>query len=134
MVTLRASVRDQEPELVLPSLESLDAALDAASVEAKAQGRLNIVILSAPNRDWLGLTLGGEETVVSFNYGHGNPPYFASRGDSQADEPVLTAFVGLVHHTELSRRWVVPLTLGRQAAREFHATGERPSSLEWLEL
>jgi hypothetical protein len=134
MITIRASIHDDEPDLVLPSIEALDAALDAASVEAKAKGKLNIVTLSAPNRDWLSLAVGSEETVVGFNYGHGDPPYFASLGNSQSDEPFLTAFVGLVHHTELSRRWVVPLATGRQAARDFLSTGERPSSLTWQEL
>jgi hypothetical protein len=48
------------------------------------------------------------------------------------DEPVLTAFVGLVHHTEFPRRWVVPALVGRKAAREFLATGTRPTSVEWV--
>ena len=134
MVELRASIHDRAPQQVLSDVEALEAALNEASVEARANGRLNIVILCAPNRDWLSLVLGGEETVVSFNYGHGNPPYYASVGDAQTDEPVLTAFVGLEHHTEFPRRWVVPAAVGRQAAREFCTTGERPISLRWEEL
>lgn len=133
MITVRASIHDRAPALVLPDVQALDAALDSASSEASAKGRLNIVILSAPNRDWLSLVVGSDETVVSFNFGHGNPPYFVSCGEAQSDEPVLTAFVGLAHHTEFSRRSVVPSAVGRQAAREFLATGERPISLKWVE-
>ena len=134
MITLRATIHDQAPERVLSSVEDLDAALNEASAEARAKSKLNIVILSAPNRDWLGIVVGGDETVVSFNYGHGNPPYYASLGDDKTDEPVLTAFVGLEHHTEFPRRWVVSSAAGRQAAREFLASGGRPNSLRWEEL
>jgi Immunity protein Imm1 len=134
MVEIRASIKDQAPEVVLKTAEALDAVLDEASAEAQAKGRLNIVLLSAPNRDWLSLVVGGDETVVSFNFGHGDPPYYASVGDAQTNELVLTAFVGLEHHTEFPRRWVIPTVAGRQAAREFLATGERPNSLRWEEL
>jgi immunity protein Imm1 of predicted polymorphic toxin system len=134
MVTIRASIYDRTPELILSDVSSLDQALDKASVEARAKGKLNIVVLGAPNRDWLSLVVGGAETVVGFNYGHGNPPYYASVGKSEADEPVFTAFMGLEHHTEFPRRWVVPDAAGRQAAREFLLTGERPPSLQWVEV
>ena len=134
MATIRASIYDRVPELILSDVKALDAALDEASHEARSKGKLNIVVLGAPNRDWLSLVVGGEETVVGFNYGHGNPPYFASAGATETDEPVLTAFMGLEHHTEFPRRWVVPDAAGRQAAREFLLTGERPSSLQWVEV
>jgi hypothetical protein len=134
MVTIHAAIRDRTPERVLSDVTALDSLLDEVSAEARTVGRLNVVVLSAPNRDWLSLVLGGKETVVSFNYGHGNPPYYASVGATEGDEPMLTAFVGLEHHTEFPRRWVVPAAAGRQAAREFLATGQRPASLRWEEV
>jgi hypothetical protein len=102
-------------------------------VEARAAGKLNIVLLTAPNRDWLSIVVGGEETVVGYNYGLGDPPYYVSAGQAQTHDPVMTAYVGLEHHTELPRRWVVALVVGRQAAREFLATGKRPESIAWTE-
>ena len=120
MVTIRASIYDRAPDLILLDVDALDAALDKASIEARATGKLNIVVLGAPNRDWLSLVLGGDETVLGFNYGHGNPPYYASAGTDQTDEPLFTAFMGLEHHTEFPRRWVVPDSVGRQAARAAH--------------
>lgn len=80
------------------------------------------------------LVVGGEETVIGFNYGHGDPPYYASLGAAEADSPILTAYVGLEHHTEFPRRWVVPFDVGKQAASEFLATGKRPRALNWVEL
>jgi hypothetical protein len=134
MVDIRASITDQAPQRLLTSVEALDATLDEASAQSRAEGKLNIVLLTAANGDWLSLVVGGEETVVGFNYGHGDPPYYASLGEARTDEPVLTAYVGLAHHTEFPRRWVVPAVAGRQAAREFLLTGERPISLKWEEL
>lgn len=49
------------------------------------------------------------------------------------DASVLTAYVGLAHHTEFERRWVVPSAVGRAAARQFLATGERPDAVSWTE-
>lgn len=134
MVEIRASIKDQAPERIVSTVEALDATLDEASAEARATGLLGVVFLRALSRDCLSLVVGGDETVVSFNYGHGDSPYFASIGASSTDEPVLTAYVGLVHHTEFSRRWVVPSPMGRQAAHEFLSTGERPTSIRWEEL
>jgi hypothetical protein len=134
MVELRASIKDQAPECTVGTVEALDLTLDEASAEARAVGRLNIILLSAPNGDRLSLVVGSEETVVSFNYGHGDPPYYVSVGDAKTAEPVMTAYVGLTHHTEFPRRWVVPISNGRRATREFLTTGQRPTSLNWEEL
>jgi hypothetical protein len=134
MATVRASIYDRARELVLSDVEGLDATLDKAAEEARAKGKLNIVILSSSNRDWMSLVVGGEETVVGFNYGHGDPPYYASLGTELTDEPVLTAFMGLEHHTEFPRRWVVPVAAGREAAREFLLTGALPTTLKWVEV
>lgn len=132
MSEIRAIVQDQGPERVLRSAAELDQTLAEASAQAKAAKLLNIVFLSAPNGDQLSLVVGGDETVLGFNHGHGNPPYYASAGETQADEPVLTAYAGLVHHTEFPRRWVVPMSAGRRAATEFLATCSLPTSVRWV--
>jgi Immunity protein Imm1 len=134
MTTLIAAIDHSKPAVRLDSEASLDAALDAAAHEARHAGRLNVISLIAPNGDKLTVVLGGVDTVVGFTTGSGTPPYFASAGNGTVDTPVLTAFVQLEHHTEFSRRWVVPVELGRRAAREFMATGRRPASLAWLEV
>jgi hypothetical protein len=134
MIELRAAIRDQEPERSVQSEAELDATLGEAAAEALAHGKLNIVLLTAPNNDWLSVVVGGEETVVGFNFGHGDPPYFASLGAACTDSPVLTAYLGLAHHTELPRRWVIPIDAGQRAAREFLATGKRPDCIAWTEV
>lgn len=37
---------------------------------------------------------------MGYNYGHGDPPYYVSAGQAQTDDPVMTAYVGLAHHTD----------------------------------
>ena|SRR5688572_4969198 len=132
MSEIRAIVKDQGPERVLRSTAELDQTLAEAAAQAQAAKLLNIVFLSAPNGDQLSLVVGGDETVLGFNHGHGNPPYYASAGEAQGDEPVLTAYAGLVHHTEFPRRWVVPMSTGRQAAIEFLSTCALPASVQWV--
>lgn len=134
MVQLSVTVEDGGPDLMVSSAPELDCVLSDAAFQSMSAGRLNIIILAAPNGDWLSLVVGGDETVVGFNHGHRNPPYYVSEGEAEIDEPVFTAFVGLQHHTEFSRRWVVPMSLGRGAALDFLATGQRPSGVRWLEV
>ena len=112
----------------------LKRVLSEASSEARELGKLNLVQLHAPNGNEVSLVVGGDETVVGFRYGSGDPPYLASRGDSTDDEPLLTAYVALSHHTEFSRKWVVPSHLGEAAAVEFLRTGDLPRSISWVEV
>ena len=88
MIELRVAIRDQALDQIINSEVSLDAMLDTASAEARDAGKLNIVLLTAPNRDWLSLVVGSHETVVGFNYGHGDPPYYVSVGNAQTDSPI----------------------------------------------
>ena len=134
MVTLIVSIKSGHPGVEVTRVEDLDALIDESGAEARRLGRLNVITMAAPNGDGLSLVVGGDETVVAFSYGHGDPPYYASAGASQEDHPVLTAFLGLEHHTEFPRREVLPISAGRQAAREFMLTGRRPASVQWEEV
>ena len=133
MGEVRATVEDSTPELVIGSVAELDRLLDVTTTQAQDVHLLNIVFLRAANGDQLSLVVGGDETVLVFTHGHGNPPYFASDGASPSDEPFLTAYAGLVHHTEYPRRWVVPMSLGRKAAVEFLISSNRPAAVHWVE-
>ncbi|GFE78647.1 hypothetical protein GCM10011487_06470 [Steroidobacter agaridevorans] len=134
MNELRALVYTDESLRPLASLESLNNLLREAAAEAQAAGRLNIITLYGPDDDHLLLVVGSDETVMGFNHGHGGPPYYASKGVVDDDDPVLTAYVGLAHHTEFPRRWVIPMAVGEMAAAEFLATGRRPASIPWEEV
>jgi len=134
MNELLATIHESVPKRTLRSEAELLETLHEAAAQARAAGMLNIVFLDAPNGDQLSVAVGGTDTVICFTSGHGNPPYFASVGTAMSDEPVLTAYAGLSHHTEYLRRWVIPIADGILAASEFLATGIRPSAVEWVEV
>ena len=79
------------------------------------------------------MVVGGDETVLSYTHGHRNPPYYASRGADARSKPVMTCYVGLVHHTEFPRKYVIPFEKGLIAAHEFAESGLLPQSIEWVE-
>jgi len=133
MTVLRVIIQEGTNERSVRSTADLEKTLSEAAAHACAAGMLNIVALYASNGDNLFLVVGGDETVVGFNYGHGDPPYYVSKGISSNKEPSLTAFLGLVHHTEFSRGSVIPSSEGYRAAMEFLETGRRPMVITWVE-
>jgi hypothetical protein len=112
----------------------VDKVIASASEEARANGLLNIIFLEADNGNYMSLVVGGDETVLGFNYGHQDPPYYASKGRNKSDKPVMTAYMYPDHHTEFPRKWVIPMKEGLLAVREFCETGELPSCIEWTEV
>lgn len=57
MARLRAAIKDQAPESIVDSEAAFDATLDEASAEARTAGKLNIVLLTALNRDWFSIVV-----------------------------------------------------------------------------
>src|ERR1700752_402056 len=119
MPSARLRVRDPGDPLIVSSGGDLDALLDAGAAEARTRALLNVVVLTAGNGNELSLVVGYTETVLGFT--SCGPPlaHYASLGATQTTEPVLTAYVGLLHHTEFPRCYVIPASQGRAAAMEF---------------
>jgi immunity protein Imm1 of predicted polymorphic toxin system len=124
--------QDREPVGVTTAAE-LEHAVGFASEEARMRGMLNVIYIEAPNGDALSLVVGGDETVLGFTCGHGDPPSYESRGPVADDRPLLTAYVSLKHHTEFPRRCVIPMQMGMSAAKEFVETGSLPTCVSWAE-
>ena len=131
---IKIIVHDNEPPIEVRDITRLNEVIRAASDEARAGERLSIIFIEAENGNSLSLVVGGDETSLAFNYGHLDPPYYSSKGVEENEEPVLTAFVSLRHHTELPRNSVIPMKEGMLAVHEFFETGELPSSVEWMEV
>jgi hypothetical protein len=55
------------------------------------------------------MVVGGDETVLGFDYRHRNPPYYSSRGPSNGEEPILSCQLTFQHHTEFPRKYVIPI-------------------------
>lgn len=131
---MKIIIHENEPPIEVRDVTRLNEVIRSASEEARSEGLLSIIFLEAENGNYLGLVVGGNETVLSFNYGHKDPPYYASKGMDENEEPVLTAYVALHHHTEFPRKWVIPMKEGMLAVHEFFETRELPSCIEWTEV
>ena len=113
--------------------DELDAVLQSATEESHAREMLNVIFIEGKDGNTISMVVGDDETVLVFTYGHGNPPYYESRGSIVADDPVFTCYISFLHHTEFSRRCVIPVAQGQRAVHEFFETGALPSLVTWAE-
>jgi hypothetical protein len=72
--------------------------------------------------------------VLGFQYGHHDPPYYASRGVSDADEPKFTCYLTMQHHTEFPRKYVIPVSDGVNALRQFLHSADLPTCIKWEQV
>jgi hypothetical protein len=133
-MALRIRIRDDAAPLTVEDSSQLEKVLHVEAEEARMRGVLGAVLLEAANGNVITMVIGGEETVLGFDYGHHNPRYYSSRGPSNADEPVLTCLLTFRHHTEFPRKYVIPVTEGVKAAREFLDSGDLPTCINWEEV
>ncbi len=133
-MALRITTYQDKPPVTVEDDRQLDEVLDAASAEARTGKVLGAVLIEADNGNAMTMVVGGEDTVLSFDYGHRNPPYYASRGASNADKPLLTCLLTFQHHTEFPRKYVIPVTDGVKAVRQFLDSGDLPSCINWEEV
>jgi hypothetical protein len=131
---MKITVHEKEPVIIVSELAHLDEIISNSVERAKGEGFLSLILLNDDGDNQLGLVVGGDETVLSFTYSHSNPPYYASKGKLNTDEPVLTCFLLFEHHTEFSRKQVIPFNYGVSACHEFFKSGNLPSCIEWIEV
>lgn len=62
-----------------------------------------------------------------------DPPYYSSRGDSDADEP-SEAFAYGGHESEFRTRNLIDKTAAVLALQEYLQTGRRPELVPWEEV
>ena len=130
-MSARVTVHDNEPATSIVDANQLNAILKAATEEARSKNILGAVIIEAENGNSLTIAVGGDETVLTFDYGHRNPPYYASKGASVSDEPFLTCYLTFQHHSEFSRKNVIPYHDGAKAVAQFLNSGNLPTCISW---
>ena len=91
------------------------------------------IVIEVENQNYMTIVVGGSETVLTFDFAHHNGPYFASKGISDQDEPLMTCYLNFNHHTEFPRKYVIPLADGVEAVKEFARSGELPACVQWQE-
>ena len=133
-MALQVRIREDVGLLKVEDDNHLDVVLRTATEEARKRGTLGAILIEAANRNVITMVVGGDETAMGFDYGHGNPPYYSSRGPSNEDEPILTCQLKFQHHTEFPRKCVIPIADGVKAVRQFLHSGDLPACINWEEV
>ncbi len=131
---MNVAVQKEEPPITVLGLDHLDEIIANATQQAKSSGLISVILLDNDAGDLLGLAVGGDETVVTFIYGHSSPPHYVSKGTLDVEEPVFTCFALFSYPTKFSRKCVIPIELGITACHEFYNTGSLPKCIEWVEV
>ena len=128
------TIHDKTSAAPVSDASQLDTILGEASEEARSRGILGAVIIEAENGNSITMVVGGSESVLTFDYGHRNPPYYISKGVSETDEPILTCYLNFQHHSEFSRKNVIPYHEGAKAVAQFIDSGKLPTNVSWEEI
>ena len=130
-MVLRIQIRQGEAPLTVKDAAQADEALGHATEEARRRGILGAVRIEADNGTTITMVVGGNETVLGFDYGEPNPRHYASRGTSDADAPMMTCYLTMQHHTEFPRKYVIPVADGVKAVHQFLDSGDLPPCIKW---
>ncbi len=133
-MNLSIAVHDGEAPVHVSTMANFEDVVAAAHQEARTLGTPNILSIDAANGNNLGIVVGRDQTVLTFIHSHHGPPFFVSRAVKMGYDSTLTCYVGLAHHTEFPREYVIPLEKGLVAAREFALSGLLPQSIKWIEI
>jgi len=133
-MALRIKIREGEAPVTVKDAAQLDEVLAQATEEARRRGILGAVLIEADKGNVLTMVVGGDETVLGFDYGEPNPRYYASRGASDAGAPIVTCYLTMQHHTEFPRKYVIPVADGVKAVREFLDSDDLPNCIKWEQV
>ena len=125
---------DQSP-LECSMVAEVFETLTQAAVAAEAAERPNIVHMTSISNGTLSIVVGAKSlSNLAFQYAHSDPPFYSSRGSSNADEPFLVAYALTKHHTEIPLRYVIPMSDALEAVRQFFESDMLPTCVKWSEI
>lgn len=112
------------------SADELERELDRLEQRGR-QGDPFIVELVEPTAGTLGIGVGRDNSVASFNRADGEPPYYVSAGNGGGHEELVFYYQGT--WTGFGPESAVPADRARAAMATFFATGELPDEIAWTE-
>jgi Immunity protein Imm1 len=112
------------------STEELERELDRLERRGR-EGDPFIVELVEPSAGTLGIGVGRDESVASFNRADGEPPYYVSAGNGDGAEELVFYYQGT--WSGFGPESAVPAARARAAMASFFATGELPDDIAWTE-
>jgi hypothetical protein len=120
---------ETEPPILVRSADELFVHLERLGIE---QERGRVVTLQAYDSK-VTLGIGPSGSFVQIAGGSGEPPHYVTLGNKDATGTVDFYLHG-EHHTEIPRRFLVPLSVTQRVVREFLETGRRAGQLAWDEI
>ena len=108
-------------------LEDLLERLDAAGRD----GKPFIAMLVHPKHGTLGIGLGSDRSIATFERADGEPPYLISRGQGNGGPDPVFYLEG--EWSEFPADAAIPAAAARDAMVGFLETGSAPASLNWSE-
>ncbi|NNE79755.1 MAG: hypothetical protein HKN18_05715 [Silicimonas sp.] len=134
-MSTQVTISESQTPLACSTVEEVMEALSQAAADADAAERPNIVHITSIAEDTLSVVVGANSlSNLAFQYAHGDPPYYSSRGISHADKPFLVAYSLAKHHTEIPQRYVIPVSDALKAVRQFLETNKLPTCVQWSEV
>lgn len=131
---MKLTVYSNEPAIHLNSLDDIDSFIKSAGKEANSEGIINVISFEAANGNSISMAVGTRETVLNFVFQHNNPPYYASKGNSDDTFPVMTTYLMKEQHTEYPRKHVISIEEGIKAIHEFFEFSDLPKCIKWVEV
>ncbi len=117
-----------EHQELIESVEALDRLLDAIAAEGAPQ----VAQITREHAGTLGIVLGAERSFLHHVPVHLEPPFAASSGDEQRDEPLSFSIDG-AQRSEAPWSATIPNDVAREATRHFLLTGELSPDVRWIE-
>jgi hypothetical protein len=90
---LRITIREEESPVTIQNAVQLNEVLRSASEQARTRKMLGAILLEADNGNVMTMVVGGEETVLGFDYDGPDGLNYASKGPCKDDEPIMTCFL-----------------------------------------
>lgn len=119
-----------EERIAIGSADELERQLDLLEQRGR-EGEPFIVELVDPRAGTLGIGVGRDESVASFNGPDGEPPYYVSAGNRSEQSELVFYYQGT--WTEFGPESAVPVKDARAAMESFFATGGLPGEIAWTE-
>lgn len=128
LFTLRWGHMDQVHTAVIENSRELNDYLD----DINDKFRDEYVLISSSEGSQLGIGLGRDLSVLTFDETDAEGPYFVSIGKYKSDAPISFSLED--EDTEFSIDNAVEIEDAREAARLYVETGKRPDNIKWKEV
>ena len=130
-MAVRILTKENEPAVSVLDWTTAERVLQNAYVDATKADIYAFVTLNSDDGYELGIAVGGDRSVLSYQSANGEPPYMASLGTVMRHSEVLTAYAWFAHHTEFPGDYAIPWSQALAATQQFFEGMRPPEAVTW---